>query len=224
MKTIFKKIGLSLAAFVCAISAGVGVALTVPQITEADAATVTLEDRNYYIRGTGLRLVNDKNGAGLRFHTNLLASEYAKVEESGTLIIPEFRYDGELTLDDLSKDAKNRPTHIVTKGTVNGQAVDYWRDHTVGGEAFKRATVYLHDIPEVGYGTRMVVVSYVKIDGQYVYTSVIEGSNYISLANVASALKQTANEEDKARLDTFLVNEVTATFVLADGAKTTQTE
>ena len=223
MKTIFKKIGLSLAAFVCAVSAGVGVALTVPQTTEANAATVTLEDRNYYISGTGVRLVNDKNGAGLRFHTNLLASEYAKVEESGTLIIPEFRYDGELTLDDLNKDAKNRPTHIVTKGTVNGQEVNYWKDHTVDGEAFKRATVYLHDIPEVGYGTRMVVVSYVKIDGQYVYTSVIDGSNYISLASVASALKQTASEEDKARLEAFLVDDVTVTFVMPDGSKTTQT-
>ena len=223
MKTIFKKIGLSLAAFVCAVSAGAGVALTVPQTTEANAATVTLEDRNYYISGTGVRLVNDKNGAGLRFHTNLLASEYAKVEESGTLIIPEFRYDGELTLDDLNKDAKNRPTHIVTKGTVNGQEVNYWKDHTVDGEAFKRATVYLHDIPEVGYGTRMVVVSYVKIDGQYVYTSVIDGSNYISMSSVASALKQTASAEDKARLEAFLVDDVTVTFVMPDGSKTTQT-
>ena len=223
MKTIFKKIGLSLAAFVCALSAGVGVALTVPQTTEANAATVTLEDRNYYISGTGVRLVNDKNGAGLRFHTNLLASEYAKVEESGTLIIPEFRYDGELTLDDLNKDAKNRPTHIVTKGTVNGQEVNYWKDHTVDGEAFKRATVYLHDIPEVGYGTRMVVVSYVKIDGQYVYTSVIDGSNYISLSSVASTLMNSASAEDKARLDAFIVDDVTITFVMPDGSKTTQT-
>ena len=223
MKTIFKKIGLSLAAFACVICAGVGVALTAPQTTEANAATVTLEDRNYYISGTGVRLINDKNGAGLRFHTNLLASEYARVEESGTLIIPEFRYDGELTLDDLSKDAKSRPTHIVTKGTVNGQAVDYWRDCTVDGEAFKRATVYLHDIPAAGYSTRMVVVSYVKIDGQYVYTSVIEGSNYISMSDVASSLMNTASEEDKARLETFVVDEVAVTFVLADGAKTTQT-
>lgn len=224
MKTIFKKIGLSLAAFACAISAGVGVALSVPQTTEANAAIVTLEDRNYYISGTGVRLVNDKNGAGLRFHTNLLASEYAKVEESGTLIIPEFRYDGELTLDDLNKESKNRPTHIVTMGTVNGKKVNYWRDYDVNGEAFKRASVYLYDIPEVGYGTRMVVVSYVKIDGQYVYTSVIDGSNYISLSTAASRAmaKADVSDADKARLDPFVVDETKVTFVALDGTKTTQ--
>ena len=223
MKTIFKKIGLSLAAFVCAISAGVGVLLSAPQTTEVNAATVKLEDRNYYISGAGVRLNIDENGAAMRFHTNLLSSRYVKVEESGTLIIPEFHYDGELTLDDLNNESQSRPTHIVTKGTVDGEKVNSWYSYEVDGEAFMRATVCLYDIPEADYGTRMVVVSYVKINGQYVYTSVIDGSNYISLSTVATKVMESASDADKARLEAFVVEDTQVTFVMPDGSKTTKT-
>ena len=222
MKTIFKKIGLSFAALACAICAGAGIATSIPQQAKTAKAenAVALANDEFYISGAGARLINDANGAGIRFHTNLLESEYANVQESGTLIIPDFRYDGELTLEDLEKDAKNRPTHIVTKGTVDGKAVDFWREAPTDG--YKRATVYLYNIPEKGYGTRMVVSSYVKINGEYHYTT-LEEKNYVSLSDVATRVINGGAEASVAeRLTPFVVDTVKVTYVLTDGSKQTE--
>ena len=114
MRKTFKKLGLSLATLVCAICAGVGVSLGYSkEATKADAAesatTVTISGADYYISGAGIRLVNDANGAGIRFHTRLTDAEYAKLTgayKTGTLIIPEIRYDGDLTLEDMEKDRR----------------------------------------------------------------------------------------------------------------------
>ncbi|MBO5277198.1 MAG: hypothetical protein J6B05_00925, partial [Clostridia bacterium] len=222
MKTIFKKISLSFAALACAIFAGAGIATSIPQQAKTAKAedAVALANDAFYISGAGARLVNDANGAGIRFHTNLLESEYANVQESGTLIIPDFRYDGELTLEDLEKESKYRPTHIVTKGTVDGKAVDFWREAPTDG--YKRATVYLYNIPEKGYGTRMVVSSYVKINGEYHYTT-LEEKNYVSLSDVATRVINGGAEASVAeRLTPFVVDTVKVTYVMPDGSKQTE--
>ena len=125
MKKILKKLGLSLAALACVACAGVGVSLS-SSVSEAQAAEIA--ERDYYVSGTGLRLVNDANGTGIRFHTNASLEVYNNIVESGTLIIPEVRFDGNLTLEDL-QNPTYRPRQIVTKN----EGKDFWYEYDVAG-------------------------------------------------------------------------------------------
>lgn len=230
MKKIFKKFGLSLAAMACVVCAGFGVALGFSKdVPTAKAATITeLPDSDYYIASAGLRLINDADGAALRFNTNLIADQYDNVVESGTLIIPEVRYDGQLTLDDLNNAAKYQPAHVVTKGKVNGKDVDLWYDFgEVGGDTFMRTTAYLYDIPEVWYGARMIAVSYIKdANGNIKYTTVLDEvdgvrMNRYSMSDVASRFANSAEYAD--RVAPYIVDEVTLTYNMPDGSKQTET-
>lgn len=230
MKKIFKKFGLSLAAMACVVCAGFGVALGFSKdVPTAKAATITeLPDSDYYIASAGLRLINDADGAALRFNTNLIADQYDNVVESGTLIIPEVRYDGQLTLDDLNNAAKYQPAHVVTKGKVNGKDVDLWYDFgEVGGDTFMRTTAYLYDIPEVWYGARMIAVSYIKdANGNIKYTTVLDEvdgvrMNRYSMSDVASRFANSAEYAD--RVAPYIVDEVTLTYAMPDGSKQSET-
>ena len=214
----------------CVVCAGFGVALGISKdVPTAKAATITeLPDSDYYIASAGLRLVNDADGAALRFNTNLIADQYANVVESGTLIIPEVRYDGQLTLDDLNNEAKKKPAHVVTKGKVNGKDVDLWYDFgEVGGDTFMRTTAYLYDIPEVWYGARMIAVSYIKdANGNIKYTTVLDEvdgvrMNRYSMSDVASRFANSAEYAD--RVAPYIVDEVTLTYAMPDGSKQTET-
>ena len=104
MKKFFKKSGLTLATLACVFCAGVGISLVQGSSHIADAYTTkSIAASDYYMSGAGIRLVNDEHGTGLRFHTLLSKAEYEGLDfengdKTGTLIIPEIRYDGELTL------------------------------------------------------------------------------------------------------------------------------
>ncbi len=223
MKKIFKKIGLSLAALACVVCAGFGFALGSSDKTQAaDAAGIAAND--YYFGGTGVRLKNDAHGSGIRFHTHLSLDEYSQIEESGTLMIPEIRFDGSLTVEDLNNEPKYKPAHVVTKGVVDGEEVDLWFDTTVNGDTYKRSTAYLYDIPEQSYGARIIAVSYVRYTGsdEYVY---ISDSIKQSLSDVATTVYNTDGvaELTKAQVAPYIVSDVTLKYNMPDGSTQTET-
>ncbi len=218
MKKFLKKIGLSLAAMACVLCAGFGFALGSSDKTQAaDAAEIAANE--YYFGGAGVRLKNDAHGSGIRFHTHLNPSVYSQIKESGTLMIPEIRFDGSLTVEDLNNEPKYKPAHVVTKGTVDGEEVDLWYDYTVDGNSYKRSTAYLYNIPEASYGARVVAVSYVKYEGsnEYIYTPVEIKK---SMTDVATEVSNSAgvSEETKAQVAPYMVDDVTLTYVLPDGS------
>ena len=218
MKKFLKKIGLSLAAMACVLCAGFGFALGSSDKTQAaDAAEIAAND--YYFGGAGVRLKNDAHGSGIRFHTHLNPSVYSQIEESGTLMIPEIRFDGSLTVEDLNNEPQYKPAHVVTKGMVDGEEVDLWYDYTVDETSYKRSTAYLYNIPEASYGARVVAVSYVKYEGsnEYVYTPVEIKK---SMTDVATEISNSAgvSEETKAQVAPYIVDDVTLTYVLPDGS------
>ncbi|MBQ8343226.1 MAG: hypothetical protein IJY21_03875, partial [Clostridia bacterium] len=221
MKKIFKKFGLSLAALACVTCAGVGVVMSSSNSASEVQADIAASD--YYVSGAGVRLVNDANGTGLRFHTNISVAEYGEILSSGTLIIPEVRCDGNLTLDDLNNsDVKTRPVHVVTKGEdKNGNPVDLWYDTTVGDTPMKKSTVYLYNIPESSYGARMVAVSYVTTGEGTFYTPTAPNT---SISDVAKSALNNASLTDaqKAQVSPYVVDEVTVTYNMPNGS--TQTE
>ena len=210
MRKAFKKLGLSFATLVCAVCAGVGVSLGYSKgVTKAvvaeNATTATISGANYYVSGAGIRLVNDANGAGLRFHTRLADAEYAKLTgayKTGTLIIPEIRYDGDLTLEDMDKELKYRPVQIET--------TDIWYDSSADG--FMQSTAYLYDIPQKAYGARYVARSYIQYaDGKVAYSAV--GSS--SLTDIAKKMPET--DERKPTVQPYIVESVEITVVMPDG-------
>ena len=181
MKKRFKKVVLSLSALAFLACAGVGVSLTAAHgATETKVAKAdTLANDAFYMSGAGIRLINDANGTGIRFHSLLSDAEYEKLTGNfvtGTLVIPESRYDGEeLTLDDLNKESKYRPVNIET--------TNIWYDSETDG--YMQSTAYLYNIPESFYGMRYVARSYVTYENGttvYAYTS---SDRFTSMSDVA---------------------------------------
>ena len=95
MKNWIRKFGLSLATIACLFCASFGVVTLLPSNnTTAKAADVELAGEDFYVSHMGVRLVNDANGFGVRFHTRMSDEQYAELSgayKTGTLIIPEFR-------------------------------------------------------------------------------------------------------------------------------------
>ena len=212
MKKLFKKLGLSFATVMCVACVGVGAAFGLNGVLSAANAESAID---FYVSGAGVRLINDANGAGIRFHTRMADADYATLtdgDKTGTLIIPEIRYDGELTLDDLNKEAKYRPVHIDT--------TDIWWDAYVDG--YMQSTAYLYNVPESAYGARYVARSYVKYaNGDIVYTA---AAPYTSMSDVATkVINSNETELKKTQVVPYVVDEVTVKYVMPDGSTETET-
>ncbi len=217
MKKIFRKIGLSLAALACVVCAGVGISLGNANSQTAAASTKTIAASDYYMSGAGIRLINDAHGTGIRFHTALANTEYAELDfeggvKTGTLVIPEIRYDGDLTLEDMGNEAKYRPVHIDTTDVWYASLDD-------DGNPIMKSTAYLYDIPDHAYGARYVARSYIQYaDGTvaYAYTS---AERWVSMTDVAN--KVTAEEGQTTQIKTqvapFIVSNTTVTYDMPDG-------
>ncbi len=223
MKKFFKKSGLTLATLACAFCAGVGISLVQGGAQVADAYTVkSIAASDYYMSGAGIRLINDEHGTGLRFHTHLSTAEYEKIDfengdKTGTLIIPEIRYDGELTLEDLEKESKYRPQNIDT--------TDVWfATSDEDGNPVMKTTAYLYGIPELAYGAKYVARSYIQYaDGSVAYAYTDE-NRWVSMTDVANTIRndETKDEQTKEQVASYIVTETTVTYDMPSG-KVTET-
>ena len=217
MRKMVKKITISLMALfgLLCVGAGASIALDAPEKKVSAKAATTIADKDFYISGAGVRLVNDANGAGIRFHTRLTNEEFDKLTgeyKTGTLIIPEIRYDGELTVEDLEKDVKYRPVHIDT--------TNLWYEAAADG--FMQSTAYLYNVPEQAYGARYVARSYVTYeDGTTAYSYTEDkGTSMTDIANVIT--NGNGTETQKRQVAPYIVKEVSVTYQF-DGTETTET-
>ncbi len=215
MKKIFKRFSLSFAALICAVCTGAGIAVSLDCRNGsfiAKGEAVSIADGDFYISGAGVRLVNDANGAGIRFHTKLANAEYEKLTgayATGTLIVPEIRYDGELTLEDLEKESKYRPVNIDT--------TNIWFKAEEDG--FMQSTAYLYNISEKAYGARYVARSYITYeDGTTVY-SYTDKNRWKSMSDIATekTLEDGVSDTLKAQVSPYIVDDVAVTYNLPMG-------
>ena len=221
MKKLFKKIGLSLAILTCALCTGAGISLVTENSYIAKADEVkSIAASDYYMSGAGIRLINDANGTGLRFHTILSNAEYESLKEgdkTGTLIIPEIRYDGELTLEDLKKESKYRPQNINT--------TDVWFSTSdQDGNPVMKSTAYLYNIPQAAYGARYVARSYIQYaDGSVAYAYTDE-NRWVSMTDVADTITKDETKSDlvKAQVTPYIISETKVTYNMPEG-KVTET-
>ena len=221
MKKLFKKIGLSLAILTCALCTGAGISLITENSYIAKADEVkSIAASDYYMSGAGIRLINDANGTGLRFHTILSNAEYESLKEgdkTGTLIIPEIRYDGELTLEDLKKESKYRPQNINT--------TDVWFSTSdQDGNPVMKSTAYLYNIPQAAYGARYVARSYIQYaDGSVAYAYTDE-NRWVSMTDVADTITKDETKSDlvKAQVTPYIISETKVTYNMPEG-KVTET-
>ena len=217
MRKMIKKTSIFLMLLFSLFCVSIGTAISVDAQQEkvfAKAGT-TIADKDYYISGAGVRLINDADGAGIRFHTRLTNEEFEKLTgnyKTGTLIIPEIRYDGDLTLEDLEKESKYRPVHIDT--------TKLWYEATVDG--FMQSTAYLYNVSEQAYGARYVARSYVTYeDGTTAYSYTQDkGTSMTDIANEIT--KGNGTETQKRQVAPYIVEEVSVTYQF-DGTEKTET-
>ncbi len=212
MKSMLKKLVISFATAICTVCAFAGALVSFNDDKAVVSAETTIAAKDFWVSGSDIRLVNDADGAGLRFHTHLASEYYASVTESGTLLIPEHLYDGELTLEDMNNASSLRPVKAVTTGT--------WQAVTLDGEDFMKSTAYIYNLPAKGFGWRMVTRSYVKLaDGTIAYSPEARAS----ISDVASAILDDANASAhlKFQAEPFVVNTVNVTIVDLYGNETT---
>ena len=192
-KTIRK---LSLLAF-CTASAMIASGMAITRIHTAQAASLTgVSVRDFYVSGAGVRLIEDENGKGVRFHTLMSDEIYAKLGDgytTGTLILPELLYNGDLS--------------VTTDKVMDIDTTGMWYESETDG--FMQSTAYVYGIPEASYGVKYVSVSYIKDNtGAYVYSA--EGP-----ATAMTDVAQQAMEKDEAlteALTDYVVEEVTVTY------------
>ncbi|MBE5739242.1 MAG: DUF4838 domain-containing protein [Clostridiales bacterium] len=171
-------------------------------------ASAELPADTFYVKGAGVRLLNDQDGSGLRFHTVMEMDTYNTLDAScttGTLILPELLcVDETLTLE--NEQAVNIPTTSI------------WYQSDLDG--YMQSTVYLYDIPASSYGARMIAVSYVKYgDGTVEYTPVSPATSMTDVANTAIASDATLT----SKLQPYIVENATVKFRYADGTVESQT-
>ena len=171
-------------------------------------AQAEITSSNFYVKGAGVRLLNDQDGSGLRFHTVMETEVYNALDPScttGTLILPELLcVDGELTLE--NEQAVNIPTTSI-----------WYRSDM---EGYMQSTAYLYDIPASSYGARMVAVSYVKFgDGTVEYSPMSPATSMTDVANTAIASDATLT----SKLQPYIVENATVKFRYADGTVESQT-
>ena len=157
---------------------------------------------DFYVYSAGVRLVNDKNGTGLRFQTRMDADTYNQLQsantvaKTGTLILPEIMYQNNLTVDNRS--------------AMNIDTTDLWTKTEAGTEVYSIA--YVYDIPVSNYGSKLLAASYVQYtDGTVDYT---ENSPATSMTDVA----KTATAEQAAQVAPYIVESVTVKYKNADGS------
>ena len=157
-------------------------------------AEITTDD--FYVYSAGVRLVNDKNGPGLRFQTRMDKSVFTDlqnanaVSKTGTLILPQILYNDNLTVDNES--------------ALNIDTTDLWTVTEDGNEMYSIA--YVYDIPVSNYGSKLLAASYVAYtDGTVDYTELSPATSMTDVAN-------TATEEQKAQVAPYIVEEVTVKY------------
>ena len=174
---------------------------------EAKTAKASVSTEDFYVHSAGIRLVNDKNGTGLRFQVRINGDLFDSLKETnsvaktGVLFIPEVLCSGELTVGNaMARD-------IDTTGVWNKV-----------NETEYASTAYIYDIPASQYGNKLIARGYIK------YTDETVDYTTVSPATSMSDVAKTATEDQKAQVETYLVDNVTVKFKNSDGSiKETQT-
>ncbi len=215
MKSIFKKFIVSVATVICTVCAFAGAFVSFNDDKSVVRAETTVAESDFWVSNAEIRLINDEYGAGIRFRTYMTDSVYDSltVKSSGTLMIPEHLYDGELTLEDMDKVSAQRPVKADTTGK--------WDSATYEDEAVMKSTAYIYNLPAKGFGWRMVVRSYVELDdGSVVYSSIAKAS----ISDVAKAVYDTTTDAHlQFQTEPFIVESVNVTIVDLYGNSSTST-
>ncbi|MBQ4269743.1 MAG: hypothetical protein IJB97_08875 [Clostridia bacterium] len=190
--------------------------------TETDGQTETFVSSDLIMPGASVRIEKDgKNG--IRFPVRLTPEKYAafksKISESGTLIVPKTLYDeNELVLENVGKSG-NDTEKVVT--TTNWKSVTELENEGTDQEkevSYMQTMIYAYNIPTDYYNDEFCVKGYVVIDGETVYSQLIERS----MTEVAiKALPDFETDADTtALLQSYIKYDVT--FDAANGAEKTQ--